>query len=247
MLQLIEVSKIFRNSGKEDLPALHDLNITIEKGEFVCVVGVSGCGKTTMLRLIAGLDFPTEGKILMDGKAIDGPGWERCVVFQRYTLFPWRTVSDNVAFPLEIQKVDKRERRMIKEKYIDLVGLGDFAGAYPSQLSGGMQQRVAVARALAANPKILLMDEPFGALDSRTREGLQNELVRIWQCEPKTVLFVTHSIGEAVTLADRVVVMSGRPGRVRSDIAIDLPRPRDKEAGPFREYYARIHRLLDET
>lgn len=247
MLEMINVSKVFRYSDGEGFLAVKNLDIAIGKKEFVCVVGTSGCGKTTILRLIAGLDTPTEGKILMDGKEIDGPNSERCVVFQKYTLFPWRTVMDNVAFPLEMQRIDRPQRRMIAEKYIHLVGLDDFAGSYPSELSGGMQQRVAVARSLAANPRILLMDEPFGALDSRTREGLQNELIRIWECDPKTILFVTHSINEAIALADRVVVMTSRPGRIHEDMAIDLPRPRDKHSERFREYYVKINQMFNEA
>jgi NitT/TauT family transport system ATP-binding protein len=245
MLEIIDVSKIFQNAKGERISAVDNLNLKVERNELVCVVGTSGCGKTTTLRLVAGLDRPTEGKILVDGARINGPTPERCVVFQKYTLFPWRTMLDNVAFGLEIRKVSKHERIAGSRKYLDLVGLREYERSYPFELSGGMQQRVAVARALAADPKILLMDEPFGALDSRTREALQNELTRIWENERKTILFVTHSISEAITLADRVVVMK-RPGRIGRIIAIDLPRPRDKGCERFREYNTLLRALLDE-
>jgi NitT/TauT family transport system ATP-binding protein len=246
MLEIINVSKTFQNANGERIPAVSSLDLTVARNEFVCVVGMSGCGKTTTLRLVAGLDKPTEGRILVDGRKVNGPTPERCVVFQKYTLFPWRTVRDNVAFGLEIRRMNRQDRMARVRKYLELVGLGDYEMSYPFELSGGMQQRVAVARALAAEPKILLMDEPFGALDSRTREILQNELIGIWCNERKTILFVTHSISEAITLADRVVVMT-RPGRIRRLIDIDLPRPRDKNCERFRKYNAQVRDLLNES
>lgn len=235
MLEIVNVSKTFQNANGDRVPAVSNLNLKVAANELVCVVGMSGCGKTTTLRLVAGLDRPTDGEILVDGRQINGPTPERGVVFQKYTLFPWRTVLDNVAFGLEIRRMNKLERMARSRKYLDLVGLGEYERSYPFELSGGMQQRVAVARALAADPKILLMDEPFGALDSRTREILQNELIRIWENERKTILFVTHSISEAITLADRVVVMK-RPGQIGRIIAVDMSRPRDKGCELFRQY-----------
>lgn len=245
MLELVRVSKSFCNGNERAKLAVAELSLTVREGEFVCVVGTSGCGKTTTLRMVAGLDTPSSGSISLDGKAIRGPGAERCVVFQRYTLYPWRSVLDNVAFGLEVRGVGRRERREQASRYLDLVGLADQAGAYPHQLSGGMQQRVAVARALAAQPRLLLMDEPFGALDARTRSALQGELVKIWEKERKTILFITHSIAEAVSLADRVVVMRSNPGRIAAVLDIDLPRPRDNHSQAFRERHAAIHALLD--
>jgi NitT/TauT family transport system ATP-binding protein len=245
VLEIAQVSKSFQHGNGRAMLAVSDLNLTVREGEFVCVVGTSGCGKTTTLRMVAGLEIPSSGSIVLDGQAIRGPGVERCVVFQRYTLYPWRSVLDNVAFGLEVRGMGRRERRERAGQYLDLVGLADQAGAYPHQLSGGMQQRVAVARALAAQPRVLLMDEPFGALDARTRSALQCELVKIWEKERKTILFITHSIAEAVSLADRVVVMRSNPGRIAEVLDIDLPRPRDRHTQAFRERHAAIHTLLD--
>ncbi len=245
MLKIIDVAKSFKKTDGDKVLALSNINLEVQKNEFVCIVGPSGCGKTTTLRLLAGLDVPTKGEILIDRRPINGPSPEHCIVFQEYTLFPWRTVLDNVTFGLEMKKIKKRERRQNARHYLELVGLGDFTGAYPYELSGGMQQRVAIIRALAANPKVLLMDEPFGALDARARDFLQKELVRIWATEQKTILFVTHSINEAIFLADRVVVMKSGPGRIHDIIEIDAPRPRDKMSNVFKEYYTRIHGMLE--
>ncbi|MDY0226184.1 MAG: ABC transporter ATP-binding protein [Desulfomicrobium apsheronum] len=246
MLEIAQVSKSFQHGNGRAMLAVSDLNLTVREGEFVCVVGTSGCGKTTTLRMVAGLEIPSSGSIILDCQAIQGPGVERCVVFQRYTLYPWRSVLDNVAFGLEVRGMGRRERRERAGQCLDLVGLADQAGAYPHQLSGGMQQRVAVARALAVQPRVLLMDEPFGALDARTRVALQCELVKIWEKERKTILFITHSIAEAVSLADRVVVMRSNPGRITDVLDIDIPRPRDRHSRAFREYHAAIHALLDQ-
>lgn len=245
VLEIAQVSKSFHNGNGQTKLAVSNLNLTIHEGELLCVVGTSGCGKTTTLRLVAGLESPSSGSIFLDGRAIRGPGVDRCVVFQRYTLYPWRNVLDNVTFSLEVRGMGKRERRERGAHYLDLVGLADQAGAYPHQLSGGMQQRVAVARALAAQPRLLLMDEPFGALDARTRNSLQGELVNIWEKERKTIMFITHSIAEAVSLADRVVVMHSGPGRIGEILDINLPRPRERHSQAFREHHAAIHALLD--
>ena len=245
MLKILDVTKSFNKGDGERIVAICNMNLEEWKNEFVCFLGPSGCGKTTILRLLAGLDVPTKGEILIGGRPINGPGPERGIVFQEYTLFPWRTVLENVTFGLEMKKVEKRERRKKARLYLELVGLEDHAGAYPYELSGGMQQRVAIIRALAVNPKILLLDEPFGALDARTRDFLQNELVRIWATERKTILFVTHSINEAVFLADRVVVMKSGPGRIHAVIEIDASRPRDKTSKGFKDYYTRIYSMLE--
>jgi len=245
MLKIINVTKIFKKTDGDRVLAVSNINLDVQENEFVCIVGPSGCGKTTTLRLLAGLELPTKGKILVEGKPINGPSPERGIVFQEYTLFPWRTVLENVTFGLEMMGIEKRERRLRGMHYLQLVGLEDYARAYPYELSGGMQQRVAIIRALAVNPKILLMDEPFGALDARTRDFLQNELIRIWATDRKMVLFVTHSINEAIFLADRVVVMKSRPGRIHESIEINLSRPRDKTSKQFKDYYTLIHSMLE--
>jgi len=245
MLKMINVTKTFKKTDGDRILAVSNIDLDVQENEFVCIVGPSGCGKTTTLRLLAGLDVPTKGKILVEGRPINGPSPERGIVFQEYTLFPWRTVLGNVTFGLEMMGIEKRERRLRGMHYLQLVGLEDYARAYPYELSGGMQQRVAIIRALAVNPKILLMDEPFGALDARTRDFLQNELIRIWATDRKTVLFVTHSINEAIFLADRVVVMKSRPGRIHEGIEINASRPRDKTSKLFKDYYTLIHSMLE--
>ena len=209
--------------------ALAGVDLDIAENEFVCVVGPSGCGKSTLLNAIAGLELPDEGEVLVDGRPVTGPGPERGVVFQQYALFPWRTVRQNVEFALELRGVPASDRRSTSERFIEAVGLKDFADAYPKELSGGMRQRVAIARAYAANPEVLLMDEPFGALDAQTRVQLQQELLAMWQRERKTCFFITHDVEEAVALAQRVVVMSARPGRVREVVDVDIPYPRGPE------------------
>ena len=210
--------------------ALNGVNLEIKENEFICVVGPSGCGKSTLLNIIAGLLEPTSGTVTLDGKVIEGTGVERGVVFQQYALFPWRTVLKNVMFPLEMKKVPKEEAEAIARKYIKSVGLEGFEKSYPKELSGGMKQRVAIARAYAVNPSLLLMDEPFGALDAQTRTQLQTELLKTWEEEMKTCFFITHDVEEAILLASRVVVMSARPGRIKEVIDIDIPYPRDQES-----------------
>jgi NitT/TauT family transport system ATP-binding protein len=209
-------------------------------GEFVCVLGPSGCGKTTLLRIIAGLEEPTGGTILLNKKEITDPGSDRGMVFQEFGLFPWRTVRKNIEFGIEIRKVEKEERRKISDKYIDLVGLKGFENSHPYELSGGMKQRVGIARALANNPEILLMDEPFGALDAQTRNLMQKELLRIWSETKKTVVFITHSVDEAVFVADRVVVMSARPGKIRYVFNVGWERPRDRASVEFASLRKKI-------
>jgi NitT/TauT family transport system ATP-binding protein len=246
MLTVSNVSRVFE-SDTGMVEALRDINLEVSDKEFVCFIGPSGCGKTTFLRIIAGLDQPTSGEVLLDGVAIRSPDPERGMVFQEYSLFPWRTILDNIAFGLEIKGVPKAERHDIARRYLELVGLGAFERNYPYELSGGMRQRVAIARALANDPKVLLMDEPFGSIDAQTRNVLQGELLKIWQKDRKTVLFITHSIDEAVYLADRVVVLSARPGQIRSIIEIDLKRPRIRTSVEVNVIRERLLGLLGEA
>jgi len=215
------------DSACEQLVALRDIDLTVRRGEFVCIVGPSGCGKSTFLNLIAGFDSPSRGELRLGGEPITRPGADRGVVFQEHALFPWLTVRQNVAFGPSVRHVPRVHADPHVDRYLALVGLSSFAAMYPDQLSGGMRQRVAIARALVNDPEILLMDEPFGALDLLTRESLQKELARIWMETGKTVVFVTHSIDEAVLLGDRVVVFSAHPGRIIQEIKITAARPRD--------------------
>ncbi|MHC1597701.1 MAG: ABC transporter ATP-binding protein [Methermicoccaceae archaeon] len=225
-LKLCNVSKRF-----DGFVAVGDVSFTVSEGEFVCILGPSGCGKTTLLRMIGGLEQPTSGEILLDGKPFVHRDTSVGFVFQEYGLFPWRSVLKNVEFGLEIRGVQKEERERIAKRYIELVGLSKFESYYPHELSGGMKQRVGIARALAIDPKLLLMDEPFGATDAQTRNILQEELVRIWTEEHKTVLYVTHSVDEAIFLGDRVLVLTASPSRVKGEFRVDIPRPRDR-TGP---------------
>ena len=234
ILSIKHLTKAFPTEDR-DLIAIQDFNLDIEEGEFVCVLGPSGCGKTTLLRIIAGLDTPTSGEILFEGKPIKGPGSDRGMVFQEFALFPWRNVRKNIEFGLEVRRVPAEERSKTADKYIELVGLKGFEKAYPWSLSGGMKQRVGIARALANNPEILLMDEPFGALDAQTRNQMQKELLRIWSEAKKTVVFVTHSVDEAVYLADRIVLMTSRPATLRGIIKIPWPRPRERASVEFAQ------------
>jgi NitT/TauT family transport system ATP-binding protein len=227
-LEIRAVTKSFRSAKGDLVPVLEELSFEVEELEFLALLGPSGCGKSTLLRVIDGLTPCDSGQILMNGRDITGVGTGRegAMVFQSFDLYPWRTVLENVEFGLEVFRVPKAERKERAHRYIKLVGLEGFEDAYPHQLSGGMQQRVGTARALAIDPQILLMDEPFGALDVQTRDILQDELLRIWQRERKTVLFVTHSIEEAIYLADRIFVFSPRPARIERTIEVPFPRPR---------------------
>lgn len=227
-LNVVNVSRTFIKENGAPTSALDDITLEIKDKEFVCFIGPSGCGKTTLLRIIAGLDTPTSGEILLDGTKITVPDAKRGMVFQEYSLFPWRTVIDNIAFGPEMQGIKKKESLDIAEKYLEHVGLEQFRNSFPYELSGGMRQRVAIARALATQPQVLLMDEPFGALDAQTRNTLQHELLDIWEKKNVTILFVTHSMDEAVFLSDRIVVMSARPGKIKEIIDVNLKRPRDR-------------------
>jgi NitT/TauT family transport system ATP-binding protein len=240
------VSRTFEKEDGESTGALDNVSLEIQDGEFVCFIGPSGCGKTTLLRIMAGLDSPTSGNITLDGVPITGTDPKRGMVFQEYSLFPWRTVIDNIAFGPQIQGIQKKDAREMAEKYLELVGLNQFKNSYPYELSGGMRQRVAIARALANEPKVLLMDEPFGALDAQTRNALQNELLEIWKKKHVTILFVTHSVDEAVFLADRIVVMSSRPGKIKKIVKVGLPRPRDRTGAEANALRNSMLKLLAE-
>src|SRR5574341_2669661 len=232
-------------SAENPVTALQDVNFSVEPGEFLCVVGQSGCGKTTMLNIVAGFLQPTSGGILIGGKTVTGKGLDRGVVFQDFAqLFPWRTAQRNVEFGLEMKGISKEERAQIALQFLRLVNLEKFARSYPHELSGGMQQRVAIARALAYNPAVLLMDEPFAALDALTREEMQRFLVDVWRETRKTVVYVTHNVAEAGYLADRIVIMTPRPGTVKTELRIALPRLRDTLSVEFLEYQRRVIRHL---
>ncbi len=239
MLRLKGVTKRYN-----DFTAIRDVSLEVEDGLFLCVIGRTGCGKTTLLRMIAGLDAPTEGEIGFNGEKIVGPNPQRGFVFQEYVLFPWRTVEKNIEFGLEVKGFEQREREELVKRYVELVGLKGFESYLPKELSGGMKQRVAIARALVNEPKIILMDEPFGALDAQTRNKMQEELLRIWETEHKTIIFVTHNVDEALFLADRVVVMACGPGRVAEVMDVKLPRPRLRTSPEVNVLRDRILKLL---
>lgn len=227
-VKIDHVEKIY-DGRKGKMIALNGVDLDIMENEFICVVGPSGCGKSTLLNIIAGLLEPTSGAVYVNGKKVEGTGTERGVVFQQYALFPWLTVMKNVMFGLKLKGMSDEEAKKIAMKYIKMVELEDFVDSYPKELSGGMKQRVAIARAYAVQPEVLLMDEPFGALDAQTRTQLQSELIRTWQEEKKTCFFITHDVEEAIILATKVIVMSARPGRIKTIIDIDLPYPRTQE------------------
>ena len=246
VLDIRNVVKIYPGHGPADEPvkALADISFTVRQDEFCSVLGHSGCGKTTLLNIIAGFDDATLGTIHLDGRPIGRPGWERAMIFQDYALFPWLTVLGNVAFGLEMKRVQGEARARLAQRQIELVGLSGFEHRYPHQLSGGMRQRVAIARALAVDPAVLLMDEPFAALDAQNRSMLQDEMVRIFMEQRKTMVLVTHSIEEAIKLSDRIIVMTRRPGRVKANIEVDMPRPRREESPEFVALKARIRDLI---
>ena len=244
-IQVQRVTRAFGPPGRA-IPALAEVDLDVAERELVCLLGPSGCGKSTLLNIIAGFLAPSSGTVRVDGHAVTGPAPERGVVFQEYALFPWLTVTGNVEFGPRLRARPAAERRQTVDRYLDLVGLRAHADKYPTQLSGGMKQRVAIARALANDPAVILMDEPFGALDAQTRETLQDELSKIQRVEHKTILFVTHSIREAVYLADRVVVMTSVPGRIRQIFPIKLPEVRDRFATEFTQYESDITRIVKE-
>ncbi|MCU6496492.1 ABC transporter ATP-binding protein [Rugamonas sp. A1-17] len=239
------VSKVFQTAGRE-LVALKDIALEIPQGQFVCLLGPSGCGKSTLLNAIAGFAPPSSGRILADGKEVRAPGPERGMVFQEYALFPWMTVEKNIAFGLEIKGMPQAQIAAKVDQLLAMLSLGDFKHRFPKDLSGGMRQRVAIARVLALDSPIMLMDEPFGALDALTRRNLQDELLRIWAELKKTIIFVTHSIEEAIYLADRIVVMTYRPGTVKRDLMVELPRMRDPASAEFNALKRELGQLVME-
>ena len=244
-VELRHVFKTFSQNGAS-LEVLHDISLTVAQGEFVCLLGPSGCGKSTIIHLIAGLERPTSGDVLVGGRPVTGPDSSRTVVFQDAALFPWLSVLGNVEFGLRMQRLDKATRRTRALEYLRLVHLSKFVHAYPHQLSGGMKQRVAIARALALQPEILLLDEPFAALDAQTRAVLQNELLEIWELARPTIVFVTHNVREATGLADRVYVISSRPGRIRDVQAVTVPRPRHAEDPVLLAHQHKVLGILGE-
>lgn len=232
---------------KGSVKAIENVSVDIHDNDFVCIVGPSGCGKSTLLRMFAGLDFPTKGEIIVNDKIITGPGPDRGMVFQTYTLFPWMSVEDNIKFGLKRKKLPKDEQQRIADKYLDIINLKKFAKSYPKELSGGMKQRVAIARALANKPEVLLMDEPFGALDPHTKSMMQLLMREIWETEHPTVIFITHDIDEAVFLANKIYVMSARPGKIIKQVNVYLPHKRDldlKETYEFLQLRKSINNLL---
>lgn len=246
LLAVDDVTKVFRR-GERETVALEDISLAAREREFVTIIGPSGCGKSTLLHIIGGFEQPTSGEARLRGEPITQPGRDRGMVFQQATLFPWWTIENNVAWPVQVGGASKQQAMTRARELIDLVGLGGFGDAYPGELSGGMQQRAALARTLALEPALLLMDEPFGALDAQTRELMQEELNRIWQEAGITVVFITHDIYEAVFLGDRVLVMSGRPGSIIDNVPIGLDRPRNpevKNSQEFSDYHGRLWDLL---
>ena len=249
-IEIQDATKIYEKPGgfrssKESFTALDHISLQIEKGEFICLLGPSGCGKTTLMNSIAGFETLTEGSITIDGQKVKAPSEKYVTIFQNYGLLPWRTVEKNVELGLETLKVPKQERKQIAMKYLQLVGLENFAKRHPAQLSGGQQQRVAIARGLAVDPEILFMDEPFGALDAITRYKLQDDLLLITKSQNKTVIFVSHDIDEAVFLADKIVVMSPNPGRIKAVIPIGLGSHRDRTGGDFLQLRDKVFRIFN--
>lgn len=237
ILELKHITKTFDNTVKE---TLQDISLSVEEGEFVCIVGPSGCGKSTLLNIAAGLEQPSEGEVYVDGERVNAPGADRVVMFQESALFPWLTVEENVRFGMKMAKIPKEEQEIRLEKYLKMVQLSQFKSYYPHEISGGMKQRAALARALTLDSKILLMDEPFSALDKQTINILRKELEQIWEQTKKTILYITHSVEEAVYFADRVVVLSDNPGEIKEIIPVDLPRPREIEDEAFVRLRGRI-------
>jgi len=243
-LVIDQVGKVFNSKGGE-MVALDRTSFKVKEGEFITILGPSGCGKSTILRIVAGLEEPSSGHVYLDGHEVKGPGPDRGMVFQSYTLYPWLNVEDNIAFGLKLKGTSQKQCKEVAQHYLDLIGLNGFEKHYPIQLSGGMKQRVAIARALANDPEILLMDEPFGALDAQTRSIMQEILLKAWEESKKTILFITHDVEESIFLADSVYVMTARPGRLKENITVNLPRPRDYSIKNSSEFLSLKTQLLD--
>ena len=242
------LSKTYQGRNRSEITVFDEINLDINPEEFICIVGPSGCGKTTFIKIIDGLVPATSGSVYVNGREVSEPDYDRAFVFQADSLYPWRTVLDNIAFGLEIKGIERKERYPRAQELIKMVGLSGFESHYPHELSGGMRQRVNLARALAVDPEIILMDEPFASLDAQTREVMQQELLKVWSSSRKTALFITHQIDEAVYLADRVIVFSARPSTVKADIRVDIPRPRPlsvKRSPKFLEYVGEIWNLIE--
>ncbi|MFA6331493.1 MAG: ABC transporter ATP-binding protein [Methanoregula sp.] len=246
-LKIRDLNQSFPRDDGSTLTVLDHISFDVKDKEFVCILGASGCGKTTLLRLIAGLDTARSGSIILDGEEITGTSPKVGFVFQEYSLFPWRTVIDNIAFGLEMRGVSKEDRDLVAERYLDLINLTQFRDSYPSELSGGMRQRVAVARALTLDPVLLLMDEPFGALDAQTRNMLQKELLQIWEKTKKMIVFITHSVDEAVFLSDRIIVLTPRPGRICRIFDVPLTRPRERTSVEFAQVRREVLDLINQN
>lgn len=246
-IRVDNLEKTFHSQNNMEINALTNVNLSVLENEFLCILGPSGCGKSTLLRIIAGLETASSGNVFYNGQKHTKPRSEIGMVFQSYSLMPWLNVLDNIALGLEFAGLSRPKRMIIAEEYLDMIGMSNFGKAFPYELSGGMQQRVAIARALANNPEVLLMDEPFGALDAYTRIIMQKELLRIWEQHKKTILFVTHSVDEAVYLGDRIILMSGSPGRIKKAIAITMPRVRERRNPRYGELTEELLALLEEA
>lgn len=245
-IEVNDLSKTFVSSNDKEVHALDNVDLTVKHGEFVCLLGASGSGKSTFLRLIAGLETPCEGLIKVLGKTVEKPVKEASMVFQEYSLMPWKNIIDNVSFGLELQKINRDNRYEVANKILKRFGLGDFIKQYPYELSGGMRQRAAIARALATEPNILYMDEPFGALDAFTRYGMQEDLIEYWLEDKRTIVFVTHSVEEALFLGTRIIVMSPRPGKIVQDVSIDLEYPRNRFDPKFKEHFESLMTTMND-
>lgn len=245
MLEVKKLSKIYESNGRK-VEAINDLSFRVEDKEFIALVGPSGCGKTTFLKIAAGLLEKTGGEILLDGKEISGPGQDRGMVFQNFTLFPWLTVRENIGFGATLREVNREEKEKIVGHYLHITGLTEFADFYPKDLSGGMQQRAAIGRTLANNPKVLLMDEPFGSLDTQTRSQMQEFLTKLWESDHQTIVFVTHDVNEAIFLADKVCVLSKRPTKIKTVYDVPFPRPRAHEIKHAPEFFAFASKIAKE-
>ncbi|MBU4352826.1 MAG: ABC transporter ATP-binding protein [Nanoarchaeota archaeon] len=245
-LELRDITKMFASDNERPLIALNDINLSINESDVVVIIGPSGCGKTTLLKIIAGLENSYKGEVILEGKSVKAPGPDRCMVSQMATLLPWRTVIQNVEFSKELLGIPKADRKKESLEYLKLVGLEQFAFSYPFELSGGMRQRAALAAALMSDPEIILLDEPFGALDAQTRKDMQEELLRLLQRTKKTALLVTHSIEEAIWLSDRIVIITARPGRVKEVVQVNLPHPRNRTSSEFIEIRKVISEMIEE-